>query len=49
MNGGSRTYDGDLAAELILDLAILDGIGAVFVDDLEEVCRERTYQYCSHD
>lgn len=32
------TYNCDLAAELILDLSQLDGIGTVLIDDLGKFC-----------
>lgn len=44
--GGSRcgdegvAYNGDLAAKLVLDLTILDGIRAIVFDHLVELCRE---------
>lgn len=31
------TYNGNFAAELILDLPLLDGIGSFLLDDLEEL------------
>jgi hypothetical protein len=32
---GKGTYDCDLATKLVLDLALLDGIGRLILDDLE--------------
>jgi hypothetical protein len=37
----SRTYDGDLPAEMILDIPCLDGIGRIFCDHLIEVCNHK--------
>lgn len=31
------THDGDLAAEVVLDLALLDGVGRLLLDDGEEL------------
>jgi hypothetical protein len=33
-----NTYNSHLPPELILNFAGLDGLGAVFADDLEQVC-----------